>query len=321
VIVDLERTPIDDDTRDHLEHWVDEGGVLVLAGAPSLWPKAFSAAPAASTSTPHEITVKRLLARSPGDEDDEDDESEQQSEPPAIYAPTKEHGKLVSGAAFAFAATSEQVASFSDGMTYAATVPHGKGLVLGIAGDELLTNAGLARPGNAAAMVAILSNADRTKFRIADADDGVAPPATPLAALLRAGLGSGLWHGLAACLVLFLAVGVRLARPRPAPPPRRRAFAEHVEAVGALYARTRNAPHALATFARFADERLRARMPRGTGDVAAFLASRSRLPADLCHRVWVRAMQAKLGAAPLGDELAVLRELTAVYAAAMAQDK
>jgi hypothetical protein len=116
-------------------------------------------------------------------------------------------------------------------------------------------------------------------------------------------------------------VGVRVARPKPAPPPRRRAFAEHVEAVGTLYARTRNAPHALAAFSRFADERLRARMPRGTADVAAFLASRARMPLDVCQRLWARAAQAKAGAPALGDELAVLRELSAVYTAAMAQDK
>jgi hypothetical protein len=131
----------------------------------------------------------------------------------------------------------------------------------------------------------------------------------------------GLVHALGAALILFLAVGVRLSRPRPEPPPRRRAFAEHVEAVGALYARTRNAPHALTSFARFADERLRARMPRGMADVAAFLASRTNVPLDTCQRLWTRAVQAKGGAPALGDELAVLRELTAAYSAAMARDK
>ena len=91
--------------------------------------------------------------------------------------------------------------------------------------------------------------------------------------------------------------------------------------MGALYGRTRNAAHALTAYARFADERLRARMPRGTGDVATFLASRTRLPRDACQRLWTRVMQAKANAPPLGDELAVLRELTAVYSTAMAQDK
>ena len=42
----MERTALDDDTRDHLVEWVDEGGVLVLVGSPYAWPKAFGAASA-----------------------------------------------------------------------------------------------------------------------------------------------------------------------------------------------------------------------------------------------------------------------------------
>ena len=317
VVVDMERTALDDDTRDHLVEWVDEGGVLVLVGSPYAWPKAFGAASAVSTA-PYKLTVKRLLARSPAATGDDDDEEE--APEGTIYAKTTERGVLAEGTALGFSGATERVASFDDGMTYAAVLAHGKGFVLGIATNELMQNAPLARPGNAAAMVSIFSNADRLEVRLADAEDGVSPPSTPIGALLRAGLGIGLAHALLATLVLFLAVGLRIARPKPAMPPRRRAFAEHVEAVGALYARTRNAPHALGAYARFADDRLRARMPRGTGDVAAFLASRAGMPLDACQRLWARAVQAKAGAPPLGDELTVLRELSAVYAAAMAQD-
>ncbi len=319
VLVDLTRTDLDDDTRDHLVEWVDAGGVLVLAGNPYEWPKPFHASTSAA-GAPYDVTAKRLLARSVPADPGEEEEGAEEDEEKAIYARTTEHGRLVSGTGLSFAAPSEKVAWFADGSAYAAVLEHGKGWVVGIASDELMTNAGLARPGNAALLVAILSSADRLEMRIADAEDGVSPPSTPIAALLRAGLGTGLGHGLVACAALFLAVGVRLARPRPAPPPRRRAFAEHVEAVGALYARTRNAPHALQAFARFADERLRARMPRGSTDVPAFLASRARLPLETCQQLWTRAVQAKAGAPPLGDELAVLRELGAVYTAATEQD-
>jgi hypothetical protein len=290
--------------------------VLVLVGSPYSWPKAFGATTAVATA-PYKLTVKRLLARSPAAEADDDDEDETPER--TIYARTTERGVVSVGTALGFSGTTERVASFDDGMTYAAVLAHGKGYVLGIATNELLLNAPLARPGNAAAMVSIFSNTDRSEMRIADPEDGVAPPSTPIGALLRAGLGLGLGHALLATVALFFAVGLRLARPKPAIPPRRRAFAEHVEAVGALYARTRNAPHALAAYARFADDRLRARMPRGAGDVAAFLASRANMPIEACQRLWARAVQAKAGAPPLGDELTVLRELSAVYAAAMAQ--
>jgi hypothetical protein len=45
------------------------------------------------------------------------------------------------------------------------------------------------------------------------------------------------------------------------------------------------------------------------------------MPLHVCQQIWTRAMQAKSGAPPLGDELTVLRELSSLYAAAMAQDR
>jgi hypothetical protein len=337
VVVDMERTEVDDETSEHLVEWVSKGGVLVLLGSPTSWPKAFSKPATAMATGKLTMTARRLLARSatgaPDDEEEEDSEEEDGGGPAAspepgqdqadgtpVYAESLEHANLARHDAMELGGPRQRVAWFDDGPMYAAVVSHGKGYVLGVASAELVTNIGLARPGNAAAMVAILSNADRLHFRLAEHDDGVSPPTSPIAALTRAGLGPGLLHGLLATLVLFLAVGIRLARPKPSPPPTRRAFAEHVEAVGALYARTRSAPHALAAYARFADERLRASMPRGGNDVPAFMASRAKVPLETCQRLWARAMAAKGGAAPLGDELAVLKELSAVYAATMTRD-
>jgi hypothetical protein len=325
VLVDVNRTALDDETRENLEQWVKAGGVLVLFGWPPTWPKAFGEPKMTAASGKLTVTVRRLLARSAAgaaDDDDEegsDDDNEGQGGSP-VYAEGLEHASVARSEGVNLGGANQRVGWFEGGPEYAAVISLGKGYVLGVASDELMTNAGLARPGNAAAMVAILSNADRLHFRLAQPDDGVSPPTSPIAALTRAGLGSGLVHGLLATLVLFLAVGVRLARPKPSPPPTRRAFAEHVEAVGALYARTRSAPHALAAYARFVDERLRANLPRGANDVPAFLASRAKLPLDACQRVWARAMAAKAGGAPAGDELAVLKELSAVYAAAVARD-
>jgi hypothetical protein len=329
VLIDMDRTSVDDETREHLLAWVDAGGVLVLAGFPSSWPKELKAK-SATAAAPLKITARRLLLRAPprktgeaaGEATPEDGDDEPDDEPEKdIYAHTNERGEVVDSGGLAMGATPDRIAWFDDGTTYAASVRRGRGVVVGIATDELLTNAGLARPGNAAALVAILSSAARTEMRMASSEDGVSPPSTPIAALLRAGLGLALAHAAVFTLVLFAAVGRRHARPRPVPPPRRRAFSEHVEAVGALYARARSSPHALAAYARFADERLRARMPRGSGDVASFLASRARMPLHVCQQLWARAMQAKSGAPPLGDELAVLRELSSLYAAAMAQDR
>jgi hypothetical protein len=315
VIVDVERTPLDEDTSAHLVEWVDAGGVLVLAGPPREWPSAFAAASAGSGA--HKVTARTLIGREDADEDDEDS-----TRGAPQYARVNQHGELVgAGRGLEFRGSAERAAWLDDDTTYAAVLARGGGSVLGIATDELLTNAGLARPGNAAVMIALLSNAGRQRFSIAEPDDGVSPPGTPLASMLRAGLGTGLVHALVACLVLFLAAGVRLARPKPFAPSLRRAFAEHIQAVGALYGRTRNAPHALASYARFADERLRARLPRHGGDVAAFLASRAGVPLERCQRIWARATEAKSGAPPQGDELAVLGELAALYSAATEQNR
>jgi hypothetical protein len=100
-------------------------------------------------------------------------------------------------------------------------------------------------------------------------------------------------------------------------PAARRAFAEHVEATGAFYRRTRAASLALAAYGRFAEMRLRERLPRGV-DPATFLASRADLPRDDAARVWARATEAKAGDEPRGDELATVRELRAMLAKALA---
>jgi hypothetical protein len=322
---------MDDETRAHLVEWVDAGGTLVLAGSPYMWPDELGVVAAATTGS-QQVSARRLLARtraagSSEDDDDgvnDDDSDAATPDGSAVYAAAIEHGQVEMRAAIAFPGSSERVGWFDDQASYAAVARHGKGWILGIASDELLTNAGLARSGNAAVAMAILSNADRLEFKIAQPEDGLSPPTTPLTAMNRAGLGLGMMHALVAAIVLFLAVGVRMARATPAPPPARRAFVEHVEAIGALYARTGSAEHALATYARFAEERLRARMPRGVSDVASFLASRARLPLDVCERVWKRASLSSTASTQgtrAGEDLAALKELSAVYSAATAQDK
>jgi len=325
VLVDTERTEMDDETRAHLLEWVDAGGSLVLAGAPYNWPEPLGVS-AAMSFGPTKLSARRLLALTralattyDGDDDEYDEADVGAAEGVPVYAIAIEHGEVGTRITLSPPKSSERVAWFDDGAIYAAVVAHGKGRVLAIASDELLTNAGLARPGSAAVALAVLSNAGRPEFKIAPPEGGVVPPSTPMSAMSRAGLGLGMVHALLAAVVLFLAVGSRLARPRPATPPARRAFAEHVEAMGALYARTDNGPHALAAYARFVEERLRARMPRGASDIPAFLASRARLPFDVCERVWTRATAPDTGA-PAADALIVLKELAAVYAAATAQD-
>jgi hypothetical protein len=316
LLVDLERVVLDDETSAHLMRWVEAGGVLMLAGGP--WPSEMGASFRSASTTKLEVPQLDL------DTLKEDDlESWTEDDPLAGGGTMK--GKVARPVAFVWKGSTPlaylvdekaEKTEKSDAM-YAAMKLVGKGRIVAIASDDLLTNAALARPGNPGALIAIMWHLHRTELRIARPEEGSSPPSGPFAALSRAGLGLGLVHALVATALLFLAVGVRMVRATPTPPPVRRAFTEHVTATGALYARSRSAPHALSAYARWIDERVRARMPRGTGDPAAWLAQRSKTDPAEAQRIWNAAMTARGDQAPTGDELVILKQLGTLYSAAL----
>lgn len=288
VIVDVEDTVLEDDAREHLTRWVEAGGVLVLMGLPEEWPKSL----AATHATPASRDVAWLVPTA-----DEDDDGA------PVYAPGP-RARLARPAALAWpAAVPLAVAGEA---TYAATRLSGRGRVIGVASSELLTNASLARPENAVVLEEMMNDAtapyapalgdepvlSRRAVRIARREDGVPPPANPFAALSRAGLGLGLWHAIAAALVLFAAYGVRQARPRPEPPAARRAFLEHVRAVGAFYGRARADRVALAAYARLVEERLRAAGTRGGLAPEELLAERAGVSTQEAREVLAHAAEA-----------------------------
>jgi hypothetical protein len=299
VLVFASRVKLDDETEQHLEQWVSRGGTLILVGAPWAWPDKFGAKP---TLAPDRDVVVPYVVR-----------KTKKATSVEARAKVVDHDALDWPDALS-------TAYYDDaGKTqYAGFLEHGEGRVLGIASDELLANAELAVPGNAEAIVAIFAQVEPELILVAQPEHGISPPANPVASVARAGLGLGLLHGLAATLVLFFAVGRRLTRPVPKPPPPRRAFAEHVEATGALYARARMAPHALAAYARFVEERMRARAVRG-GDVPTALATLARADAARCQEIWSRAALAREGHKARGDELHLLKELAALYRAAVTE--
>jgi hypothetical protein len=316
IVVDAERVPLEDDTRSRLVRWVEAGGVLVLAGAPSTWPKQFGAKPAVGSSrvalardlfevSPDDQARSRPFRSSTADAYDK----AHLARPSALAWPDTDGGDIAR-------LSSADGNIHPDGPLYAAMRMHGHGRVLGIANDDLLTNAGLARPGNARALVRILANLHRNAFQVARPEDGITPPASPIAALLDAGLGLGLGHAAFAVLLTFLAYGMRQGRPLPSPRPARRAFAEHVQATGALYARTRVAAHALGAYARYADARVRAQMPRGASDPAAFLAQRTGEDPKNCAELWARAAAAAQGRYAGLSPMSTLRDLSRLVAAA-----
>jgi hypothetical protein len=316
VILDAERVPLEDETRDHLVAWVKQGGTLVLAGGAGLWPSELWAKPTgtACSTGPCTVRVETRAAPPPRVDDEDDDDAPVPPTPPHVW-----NAKLAQGVAMTWPSEDRAplaVARLEDGELYGALRVFGEGKVLGLASTDLLSNAGLAVPGNAAALVAMLATLDRQEFAVARTEQGIAPPSNPFAGLMRIGLGPALAHLAVFIPILFLAYGVRHAAPRVEPPPRRRAFAEHVQAVGALYAQRRAASHALAVYGKHVDDRVRGRMARG-GDPAQFLAMRSGADAAEVAEVYSRAMGWKSERPARGDELKVIERLAALYAKAM----
>lgn len=289
LLLDIERVPLEDESAAHLMRWIEAGGVAMIFGGVMRWPKELGARP--DRATTRSVTVETPVGPMTG-------------------------ARLATAQALTWP-KAERIATVGDRM-YAARITLGRGAVLGVANDDLLTNVGVARPDNAAALVALVQAAEpnASTLTLARPEDGIPPPENPFASLVRAGLAKFAWHALAACGLLFLAVGVRRARAEPQTPPARRAFAEHVEATGAFYDRARALGHALHAYGRFVELRLRERVPRGV-DPATFLASRSGVELAHAKKIYERALAAKPTDEPRGDEIATIRELRQLLAKAL----
>lgn len=285
LLVDAERVPLEAEARAHLLRWVEEGGALVLLGNAPSWPSELGAR--------HETASTRDLS---------------------ISAQSLNHsqdlrGRVARADSLVLAKTSLSFDRAKLGeRTYATKLWVGSGLVLAIANDDLMTNVAMRVPGNPTALVTLLRDfaPELSEIRVAKSEDGVPPPSNPMAALIAAGLGKGVWHALAAACLLFFAYGARHARARSAEIPTRREYREHVTAVGGLYARAHADAHALSRYGRFFLLRAHELAPRGS-DPLAHLATQANVP--LTH---VRELVARAESADdvrRGDERALIREL------------
>ena len=285
ILVDFGRVPLDEDTEKHLVQWVREGGTLIAVDQPHRWPKELRPS---TTVGGEDVTVQQSDA-------------------------AKLEGRLLPGLAFGLESKGTVVATTGN-EAFAILRTYGSGQVLGLATGDLMTNIGISVPGNAAVLVAILGTVNPRTIDVASEEDGTTPPSNPFIALSRAGLGLGLWHALAATAILFLAVGIRATKPIPDRPARRRAFTEHVGAVGALYARARLGHVAVAALGRLLELRARARAPR-TQDVASWLATRVGRDPEEVRALLHKAELARKDTVPIGDETKTLEELSSLYAA------
>lgn len=313
VIVDVEKVPLEDEARAHMLRWVEAGGALVLFGNVRDWPSELRA-----KVEPAE--TRDLVVRTSDPNGGLQDIDADEEDPAKVGAPIEITGaRTARRSAFAWKTEAETIGRLGDAI-YASKLRVGKGIVLGVANDDLFTNVGMLPPRNAAALVTMLRSATHdparwrsaadaiADIRVAHAEAGIPPADNPFAALIAAGLAKGVWHLLAAAIVLFLAYGIRHARPRSPDKLARRAFTEHVEATGTFYGKTRSHTHALSAYGRFVELRLREHLPRGA-DPASFLATRAGADAAHVSELYTRATQAKASDPPRGDELTIIEEL------------
>lgn len=213
-----------------------------------------------------------------------------------------------------------------NGKVAATVVTVGPGLVVTLDEGDFFTNAALAHPRNPTIALTILRMAAGkgqaslgadgllryTSYRTierARRHDGRQGASDPLSALLAAGLRLPLLHAAIFAAILFFAYGRRMGRAEPERLDSRRAFAEHVEANGLLWAKRSFGPLALATWARFAEERVRARMPKNGGDPADYLAAETGQDPEFIAKIWKRATEQSPVERARGDEIAILKTL------------
>ena len=136
----------------------------------------------------------------------------------------------------------------------------GRGEIIALADDHLLTNIALAVGDNGEAILRILKG--RGSIQLVTSWTG-AGASSPFEAVHRARLTPFIAQLLLLLALLFLWKGVAFGKLRDPLDTTRRRFADHVRAVGLQYTRARASAHALSAYARWALERLRERVPRG----------------------------------------------------------
>jgi hypothetical protein len=206
------------------------------------------------------------------------------------------------------------------GAPYAVEESLGDGRIVLLADDGLFLNASLLVPDNARLLAELLREGGR-RIDLAGELTGIVAP-NPVAAVGRGELAPALLQLGALALIFFAFRGAHFGRPRDPRPTSRRAFVEHVRALGTLYARARASRHALESYGAYALERLRERLrlvgPRTLQGVAEAVAARTGRPLGEVLRPLVDAhpASAERKAAPYTPEdLATLREIATLLSA------
>ncbi|MDI1446590.1 DUF4350 domain-containing protein [Polyangium sp. 6x1] len=193
----------------------------------------------------------------------------------------------------------EPLLARSDGV-YASFKKLGDGRVIVLADDKLFTNVALTAGDNAAFLISLFRPLHR-EVDLCDAWTSLGAD-TPFETLSRARLLPVLLQLLLLLGLFFLWQGRAFGALRDPLANRRRAFADHVRALGLAYARAGASRHALGLYSAWAVERLRERVPRegrhGLSGLAEAVAVRVGKPTGEVMSVLVEATEAQKEAAP-----------------------
>jgi hypothetical protein len=166
--------------------------------------------------------------------------------------------------------------------------------VVVLADDSLWRNASLLVADNAALLDALLRDGGTSVELAGDLTGLVA--SNPVQSVERGRLGPALLQLAAFLVLLFVCKGARFGRPAPEPRSERRAFVEHVRALGLHYARAHAEQVALAALGAYAIERLRERFglraDRSLSGLAEAVAARTERPVGKVMRMFLEVRDA-----------------------------
>ena len=247
--------------------WVDGGGFLVVAGA----------------DVPDSLGVKEAAIAGCVDKPSA-----------APMGPAFEKSKVVYHDAPLVLGPDWAPQVLCGGAPLVASRSHGDGTVILLGSARFLSNASLASGDNARIVVALMGQPALVSLmdgRIRAGTD------SPYRSMAQSGLLPALVQGLVLLLLIALARGAAFGLRRELVLPPRRAFAEHVRAVGRLYARAGAVRHALGAYAAWALDRLNARRgPTSANrllDSAGFISRTTGLEERVVTRILVDAADAR----------------------------
>lgn len=181
---------------------------------------------------------------------------------------------------------------------YGAYIPRGTGKVIVLGDDWLFTNIGMLTADNARGVVTLLNELGVNSIQLLDGFYWMGVD-SPMDVLTRSELTPFVLHGLLLLLVIALWRGVHFGRPHDARIHSRRAFSEHVEALGLQYAKIREPHHALTVYSAWALDRLGGRS--GHADLARHVAASTDLDVQTVRNILSRARAAADGKGPTGE--------------------